>query len=51
MSEEKFFKTTPRKYFALLECAMEMNRMQEPSEGNKKATSKAKVGYIDNIDW
>ena len=46
MTEEQFWNTTPRKFRALLDAAMEYKQMLYSSSDNK---TKPQFGYIDQI--
>ena len=46
MSEERFWNTTPRKFRALTDAAIEYNQMLYGSSNNKVNTQ---FGYIDQI--
>lgn len=53
-TEEKIWKTTPRKFFALLECAKEFSEGEKKDSSDPKSgsgTKKVKDGYIDQINW
>lgn len=53
-TEEKIWKTTPRKFFALLECAKEFNegeKKDSSDKNNKAGATKVRDGYVDQINW
>lgn len=51
LKEEEVLNCTPKKFYALLECALEFNKMKYSSASGKSAHSKVKDGYIDQINW
>jgi hypothetical protein len=50
MTEEEIWESTPAKFFALLECALEYNRVKAGVKNKQQTTKKVvKEGFIDKI--
>ena len=55
MDEETFWKTTPRKLFALIQVHLEMHQAQNgggnTTTKNSQKSSQVPSGYIDQVNW
>jgi hypothetical protein len=51
MSHEATLKCTPKKFFALMDCALKYADTSSEDKKKDKKASKAKSGYIDDIVW
>ena len=54
MDEETFWRTTPRKLFALMQVHLEMYKAQNGGGSNNKNSQKSSQvpsSYIDQVNW